>query len=330
MGKSRLKISSQPEFRPTVVSDRRKQTDVSLGEFFQWHEKFLSLKALEGLASRTLRDHKNHMQYFKRYIEEQHRSPSDRCVDIDVLRGYITYMAHEKEFKQCTVNVRLRTLKCYLRWLNEEEYIAVDYSKKLKLLKVPEDTIRPLSDADVRKMLRMPDKKGYAGYRDFALMVLMLDCGVRINEALHVQVEDVDLKVGLLNIRPENAKTRTFRQVPISKKTCRLLGDFVKIAKENGCRYIFQSSLGGKASKDNIIHHFVEYGRKAGITQRCTPHVWRHTFARNFVKARGDIFTLQRILGHSTLEMCRKYIQLENTDLIEKHKEAGLLDNYLV
>lgn len=330
MGRKRLALSESNGLIPSIVSDRKKQSEMTLAKFFDYHKQFISSKLLEGLSSRTLKDHELHMSYFKKYLVEEQRINLDRYVDIDIFRGYLMFMVTEKRLNPCTINIRLRTLKCYLKWLFDEGHMEFNYSLKLKLVKTPEDTIKPLSDSDVKKMLKAPDKSTYSGYRDFSLMVLMLDCGIRVGEAMNLKISDVDLKTGLINVRAESAKTRIFRQLPISPKTCKLMKELVKIAQDNKCDYIFQSTYGGHLDKNVVIQNFEKYGKKAGLKVRCTPHVWRHTFSTNFVKSQnGDIFTLQRMLGHATLDMCRKYVQLENTDLIRKHDQAELLNKYL-
>lgn len=145
MGRTLVTFAKKPKVRPLVVTDRQKQTDVTLKDFLDLHSKFIEQKTLEGLSSRTLRDHSTHMRYFKKYLTEDERSKLDRYVDVEILRGYLAYMVHETELKPYTINIRLRTLKCYLKWLFEEGYIDFNFSKKLKLVKVPEDTIKPLS-----------------------------------------------------------------------------------------------------------------------------------------------------------------------------------------
>lgn len=329
MGRTKLKLTSQTETNPIITNDREIFNDITINDFFELHNKFMEFKALECLAPRSLEDHKTHINYFKKYLETEHRITPVRCVDIDLLRGYIHYMVYEKQYKPCTINIRLRNLKTFLKWLYNENHIDMNFSTKLKLVKEPKDTIRPLSDNDVKKMLKAPNKKTYSGYRDFCLMLLMLDCGIRVTEAINLEVEDIDLKLGLINIKAGNAKTRTFRQVPISNKTCKFLKELINVSKENDCTYLFQSSFGGKISRNQIVHNFENYGKSSGVECRCTPHVFRHVFATNFIKASGDIFVLQRILGHSTLAMCRKYIQLDNSDLIKKHSETKLLDKYI-
>jgi len=90
----------------------------------------------------------------------------------------------------------------------------------------------------------------------------------------------------------------------------------------------FLNELGGKISPKTVGWCFRNYGRKAGIKGRCTPHVFRHTFATNFIRKGGNVFTLQRIMGHSTLLTTRKYIQLDIEDLKQKHKQFSLLEEY--
>jgi len=330
MGKKTLKIPSIDSHRLNMQTVRGKNDTMIANEFFLLHEKFIQDKVLEGLASTTINGHKENFKYFKKYINEEYQSGAD-CIAIDseVLKGYVYYMLQEKQFKPCTINVRLRTLRCYLKWLYDEEYLNYNYAMKLKLVRVPEDTIKPLSDKDVKKMLNATDKTSYSGYRDYVMMVLMLDCGVRVGEAVNIKVEDVDLKAGLINIKGENAKTRVFRQLPISPKTCRLLSDLLAIAEENNCEYVFQSTYGGKIKKQNIILSFARLGEKVGLKVRCTPHIYRHTFATNAVKGGIDPFTLQRILGHTTMAMTRKYVQLESSDLVNKHSKIDLLNKYL-
>ncbi len=69
--------------------------------------------------------------------------------------------------------------------------------------------------------------------------------------------------------------------------------------------------------------------RKAGVTVRCTPYIFRHTFATNFVKRGGDVFTLQKIMGHSDISTTRKYIQLTDEDLKNKHRMINTVDDFI-
>ena len=302
---------------------------ITIDEFFDLFDKFYHIKSMEGLADRSLKNHAVHMKYFAEFIGHLHPTDTVCRFDVEVCRMYINYMLYEKQLSNVTVNIRLRTLKTYLRWLYREEYLDNDISARIKLLKEPKDIVKSLSDKNVLKMLKAPDMTSYDGFRDYTLMLLMLDCGVRVNEAVNIKVSDVDLKSGLIVIRGKVAKARTSRYLPISIKTVKYMKELIRIAAKNECEYVFQSVYGGKISSERISRNFSTYGKKMDIKERCTPHVFRHTFATNFVRAGGDVFTLQKILGHSTLVTSRRYVQLNTDDIREKHSKANLLDRYL-
>lgn len=325
-----IKMKHENDLRPSILEDESISDTITVNDFIILHKKFMIDKSLEGLAQRTLSDHETHFKFLKRYLDQEYRSNINHiALTVDILKGYLYYMVQEKKYKPCTINLRLRTLKCYLKWLYNEKYIQEDLSIKLKLVKVPQDTIKILSDSDIIKLLRMPDKNTYSGYRDFALMVLMLDCGIRVNEAVNLKIDDIDLKKGIVSIKAENAKTRIERQVPINPKTCKILKQLIDVDKENNCEFVFSKNTGEKARANQIIQNFSRYGKRAGIEARCTPHILRHTFAVNAVRKKMDVFTLQRIMGHSTIITTRKYIQLETDDLIKNHNDVKLIDKYI-
>jgi integrase/recombinase XerD len=154
----------------------------------------------------------------------------------------------------------------------------------------------------------------------------MLDTGIRVKEAVNLEIDDVDIKRKVIVIRGEISKTRSFRELPISLDTCKKFREIIKISKEYNRNYVFLNELGGKLSSATVSWCFRNYGKKAGITGRCSPHVFRHTFATNFIRKGGGMY---RIMGHSTLLTTRRYIQLDIEDLKQKYKKFSLLEEYL-
>jgi integrase/recombinase XerD len=331
MAKSKIKLNNSNGLDPLSLSARQDKNTITVEQFFILHQQFIQDKALEGLAPRTIKDHITHMQYLKSYIEEVKRSDIDRSsIDLEFLKGYLYFMIHDKELKPCTINVRIRTLKCYIRWLYENKHIIENHALKLKLVKVPQDTIKPLCDNDIKKMLLAPDRSTYAGLRDFTIMLVILDCGIRIGELCNVTIDDVDLKNRLLYVKAENAKTRKYRELPLSKQTCILFKQLIEIAKEYDCKYIFNSSVTAEKIDQNvIIKNFEKYGKKVNLKVRCTPCVFRHTFATNAVKAGIDSFTLQKIMGHSSLITTRQYVQLMGEDIKKKHDKYSSVHKFI-
>lgn len=241
--------------------------------------------------------------------------------------AYVGYMI--SQFKPATVNIRLRTMKCYLTYLFAEGIIKEDIPAKLKLVKVPKDTIQPLSTSEVKKIFRTMNLLDYAEYRDFCMMLVMLETGIRVNEACNLMIADINKKIRLLTVRCEIAKTREERHLPISSKTMRYLERLINIAETNAEMYLFNSSYGGRMETLSVIKNFGKYGKRAGINHRCTPHIFRHTMAVNSVKAGMDIFTLQKLLGHNNITTTRQYIQLDTEDLIASHSKANVINKFI-
>lgn len=314
-------------FTPQQSTARLLARTLTLQEFYSLHSDFMRDKTLEGLASRTISDHKKHMNYFQSYACGEYQ-PHDK-IDKNMLRNYVHYMIDDKHLKPCTINLRLRTLKCYLNWLFANGHIKDNIAPCLTLVKVPQDTIQPLTKAEIRKMLDSCNLKTYSGFRDFVIMLVILDTGIRINELCETKLGDIDTTNKLLRVRAEVSKTRIERPLPLSKQTASLLSQLVDIAKENSCEYVFNSHNGIKVTTEYIIRNFQRLGERIKLETRCTPHVWRHTFAVEAVKKGMDIFTLQRILGHANIQTTRQYVQLQTADIQKKHNEINVLGSIL-
>jgi len=301
----------------------------NIGEFLRLHEQFMTVKKLEGLAVKTLADHVTFMRYLKDWLQSEVKDYENRIVEKGVFLEYIAYL-FQKEYKPCTINLRLRTLKCYLRWLYNERFITDDISSKIKLVKVPKDTKEPLTVSEVKKILKVLDLAEYSQFRDYAIMMVILDCGVRINELLNVKIEDYNSKDKTIKIGSETAKTREARILPLSSKTTKHLQRLIDIAKNNEEEYIFCSSYGGRIYTLNVIKNFEKYGKRAGITHKqTTPHQYRRTFAVEAVKAGMDVFTLQKMLGHANITTTRIYVNLDNSHLIKAHERINVIGKFL-
>lgn len=279
---TRKKITMEgnsPDARPLEGNEVETGT-ITVKSFIDKQKEFLLTKKLEGLAERTLRDYVNHFQYINDWILQEYCEETDslnRFVDKGLFTAYIGYMI--SQFKPTTVNIRLRTMKCYLRYLFVEGIIKEDISAKLKLVKVPKDTMQPLSTGEVKKIFKVLNLANYADYRDFRMMLVMLETGVRVNEACNIMISDINKRIRLLTVRSETAKTREERHLPISAKTMKYLERLINIAETNSELYLFNSSYGGKLETLSVIKNLEKYGKKAGINHRCTPHIFRHTMA---------------------------------------------------
>ncbi|GIM46815.1 tyrosine recombinase XerC [Collibacillus ludicampi] len=305
--------------RQTVVYNSPKYT---LDQAFNL---YTHAKVTEGLRESTLKDHKRMFDYFMRWLEKSHHEI--QYVDeitTSLLREYVYYMLNDQQLYEGrihkpkvskvglgnqTVNLRITKLKAFFNFLVNENIISDNPAEKIKRLRVEEDTIGAFTDEQIDLLLAQPDRRNFAQNRDYVLMRFLLESGCRINEVLSLKISNIDFQTRLITLPGSQNKNRRTRVIPISKDMVRLLMELIAENKTYfpDTEYVFLTNYGEPISQRTIGRKIQEYGKKAGIANqvRCSPHTFRHTFAKNFLMAGGDIIALQRILGHSTMDMAQ-------------------------
>lgn len=325
-----ISMKGRKNIETTVKNDHLNSRELSIGDFVGLHTDFIRDKTLENLAERTIKDHKNLFNYFVKWIEQSHWFSGNQYVGKSLFLEYKEYMMFEKNYSPCTVNVRLRPIRAYANWLLKNDYIKTNFTNYMKLVKVPEDRIKPLSKTEVKKLVNTIGNYTYARFRDLTIAICILDCGIRIGELLQLTHFDVNFTKSYIIVRAEVSKTRTERILPISKQTLNHLEQLRDIAIEQSQTYLFLSTTGEKViAESDVFTNFRKYKEEANILKKCTPYVLRHTFATEMVKKGVDIFTLQRMMGHRNITTTRQYVYLNDDDIINKHKEVDILTSFL-
>jgi integrase/recombinase XerD len=218
-----------------------------------------------------------------------------------------------------SVNTYLRTLNAFFRWAHAEGHL----SELLRVAKLKEEQ-KVISTLAPEQISRLIDFKphGKSQQRLHTLSCLLLDSGLRIDEALSLRSEDVDLENFLLRV---HGKGRKHRVIPISVEMRKLMWRWMKMQPADS-GLVFPTRTGTKLNYRNTLGDFKQLGNYLKITGvRFSFHTLRHTFAVNYIRNGGDVFRLQRILGHSTLEMTRRYVNLQTSDLQAVHSKLSLL-----
>lgn len=278
-----------------------------------------------GLRPDTILYYKQQLGMFRRYlvsIEKTELISEVLRIDID------NYVDWEKGRGNSngTINIRLRGVRAFFGFLKESKYISDTPMKKYPLLKTRNGNIETFSLAQLRQLFNAPDKRTFTGLRDYTFMLLLLETGLRLSEVTAIQLEDVKLSEGQIFVR--HTKNSFHRYVPIQSKMKEQLRRYMKIRGTCETAQLFVT-IDGTPMKRNAIQKLVgKYGKKAGIKGvRCSPHTLRHTFAKLSVMNGAGVFELQKILGHSTMEMVRVYVNLYSSDVNERHREFSPLKN---
>lgn len=292
-------------------------------------EYFLNLKKSIGVRDDTFNEYSIIMGWFRQWLDEKYSNIKYvDGINTQMIREYAIYLKEEhwNERKQkyglspYTVNVRLRFIKAFFNALFEEDIINENPVRNIKLMKVDEDIIEPLTDEELKKLLVLPDDKYYAQFRDKVAMYVMLDTGIRVNELCELEVKDIDFKTRSIIIPATKSKNRKPRILPLTNQVNSMLLELITENKTHfDSDYVFLSYSGTQYKTNSFRKRLYDYGKKAGIEKRVSPHVFRHMFCRNYILNGGDIFSLQRIVGHADISTTRKYIQLDDKAIRNQH-----------
>jgi integrase/recombinase XerD len=160
-------------------------------------------------------------------------------------------------------------------------------------------------------------------HRDKAIVLVLL----RVSELCDLNLGDVDMKTGAVQVRSGKLdKGRTVYMGNVAKDALwRYLGKRKETRSDDP---VFQTTHGQRILRSALRKMLLGAGERAEIVEPVTPHRLRHTFAIAYLRNGGDVYTLQRLLGHATMEMVRRYLALAQTDIAEAHRKASPADNW--
>ncbi|MFC1982337.1 tyrosine-type recombinase/integrase [Chloroflexota bacterium] len=280
----------------------------------------------EGKSPKTISWYSEMLNGFTSFLESQCKQTVLSDFGIDRVREFIVH-EQERGVSPYTVQGKVRSLKAFSSWLSSEGYTSENLLYDLKLPKVPAMLIRPLASDEIDKLINYQSPLTAIGCRDIAILILMLDAGIRLSELCGLHFEDAHVEEGYLKVMGKGSKERI---VPIGATAQKMLWRYIihfrpePISKADN--YLFLT-LDGKPLKPNAVKLLINrWGKKAGVP-RFHAHLCRHTFATNYlVHNCGDVFRLQQILGHTSLEMVRRYVHYASTQDLMNGKTLSPID----
>lgn len=231
----------------------------------------------------------------------------------EAVKSAVMDLAASRRLQPSSVNDYLRAIRAFLTWLHAEGHITDVV--KIAYLK----TIATFNGQQIERLLHWKPKT-FAENRLATMVRTLLDTGIRIAEAITLGWDDVDLDNMLLKVKGKGSKERL---VPFSFELRKALFRWHQI---NRHPLVFASTTGTRANQRNVLRDMKWLAKELKIAGvRVSPHTFRHTFATEYLRRGGNIFYLQKILGHSTLEMVQRYLYLQTEDLQKAHQKLSLL-----
>jgi len=228
------------------------------------------------------------------------------------------FIEHEQDrgLKPASVRCRIDALYAFIRFLVDREVLSPDLLKRKLRVKVPDSLPRAIDPQDVRRLLAVIQRP-----RDRALVLVLLRTGMRIGELLNTTISDVNLAEKRIEIF-ETQKNRVGRVVYLADDACQALEDWLKLRGWK-TELIFSGQGGRPLSYEVVRSRFVMLLDEANLAHKgYTLHCLRHTFASELLNAGMRLECLQPLLGHSSIEMTRRYARLTDTTRKEEYFRA--------
>ena len=223
-----------------------------------------------------------------------------------------------------TLGRKVACLRSFYRHLRREGMIGHDPAAELRGPRKSQRLPQVLSREEVARLLGGPKGTSPRALRDRALLELMYACGLRVSEAVGLELADVDLEEGMLRARGKGSKERI---VPIGRQAVAALRTYLSRGRPAllGARadsHLFVNHRGGGLTRQGVYKIVQGHASRVGLQRRMSPHTLRHSFATHLLAGGCDLRSLQEMLGHADLATTQLYTQLSSERLKDAYFEA--------
>lgn len=277
--------------------------------------------------------------FFEEFLKEQGHTTKLQDLSLDVAREFVLYLQTRRKWskhpytpspddklKAISVQNYVRGLRAFFNWLYREGYTEDNLLAQLRPPKAPQKLVEVLTDEEIARILACLDSDTPSGCRDMAMVITFLDSGLRLSELTSLQLAETYIDQGYLKIMGKGSKERI---VPIGGLAQKALQRYVFHFRPEPWRkdkdYLLLTLEGKPMSVNSVQLVFSRLAHKSGV-KRFHPHLCRHTFATNYLINGGDLFSLQQILGHTSLEMVRRYVTLASSQVQVQHRKFSPMD----
>ena len=296
----------------------------------------------EGKSPRTVRWYQQKLEYFASFLSTAQLTRQVDRIGPHQIRQFIRHLQSdvrtgENNPRRPTENELLspqtvagyaRTLRAFFSWALREGLIDEHPMRQVKTPRVPIRDMPFFTDEEIARLLAILKEPTAVGRRNHTMMLLLLDTGLRVSELVGMEMSALHSAQGYFKVIGKGNKERV---VPLGRSSRRALLTYTRKFRPSpdlpSVDRVFLTRTGYPLRADYVYKVVANACHQAGIKgKRLGPHTCRHTFARSFLLNGGDLLTLQRILGHSSLEVVKLYVNLQTRDLLAQHWKYSPID----
>lgn len=316
-------------------------------------DDFMNYCEYRNLSKKTLLSYEQTLRLFSRYLIDTYKINRSEQVTQQIILNYIndtkergkyTVVANEntkktnnpqnrgdygKKVSIVTLNNYIRNLKVYFNYMYENRIIKKNPTQKIKLIHVPRKAKGYMNDIEVNNLLKCFDLSRFHEYRDCVITELLFDTGMRLGECLLIKEKtDINFAERTIFLPADNTKGKKDRYVFFSVQMATELKRWLQYKdRYKESEYVFCTIKGTVLQERSFESNFTNYGERIG-KKEINPHLLRNNFAKRFLMNGGDIFTLSKILEHSSIKVTEQcYLDLQTEDLKKQYEKHSPLMN---
>lgn len=287
-------------------------------------EEYCVEKEAKGLAAKTIENYRQSFSYFMDF-----HSFTDETTTDAINQGQFFHWINDMKIEgvsNASINHYLRDCRAFVYWCMDETRKYITPAFKVELVKGQEEPLKLFSDEELERLLDKPKANdSFVEWRTWTIVSWVLATGNRASTICEVKINDIDFKKQEIVLRA--TKNKKLQIIPLSSSLSTTLKEYIRIwRKEAGADgWLFPNIGEDKLTTNALRHSFAKYCEDRKV-EKTNIHGLRHNFAKGWVKNNGNMFALQKILGHSSLEMTKRYVRLFNDDIKQEYNQFAPLD----
>lgn len=315
-------------------------------------DDFMNYCEVKNLSQKTVKSYEQTLRLFALYLKKECKVKEAGEVKEIHIREYMKHLQergkytvvsnentkktnfpenrtdYKKEISKTTINNYIRNIKVFFNYMYENRYINTNPIRRVRQLKNQRKVVGYIDDCNMNKLLKTFDLSKFHEYRDYVITQLIFDTGMRLGETLLIKESDIDFVRRTILLPAVNTKGKKDRYVFFSAEMLKELKRWLNYKdRYKESEFVFCTTRGTNLKVSNYETNFKKYGNRIGLKE-IYPHMLRNNFAKRFLMSGGDIYTLSKILGHSSVTVTEEaYLDLQNEDLrIQYQKHSPLLN----
>jgi len=289
-------------------------------------DRFLNYLRIERNASDlTIKSYADDLGHLAEFFQEQcGRVPAPGGIDVSQLRTYAAWL-HECGYARTTIARRLACLRSFFRFCQREGLCENNPAKPLRTPRAGRKLPHFLTTDEVGRLLSAPPANRPDGLRDRAILETMYSAGLRVAEAVALDVDDWDRGAGILRVLGKGRKERI---APVGSFATKALDQWMKVRKPDPqgtsaqTSAIFLNRVGRRLTTRSIGRMLEKHIQAASLSQQTSPHTLRHSFATHLLDGGADLRSVQELLGHKSLTTTQIYTHVSTRRLRETYEQT--------